>query len=240
MKIAICDDDVLALRITSQIIEDYIVKNKPKLISFIKYNSPGDLIKAINQGETYDVFLLDILMPEYNGIELAKIIQTKKNVSRIIFLTVTPEFAVKSYEVFAFYYLMKPINTKQLYSLLDDIYSKISSESNNSLVITSFGNIINLNVKSIQYVEVMQHKIHVHMNDHNVYSTYGSLKDILSKLEEFNGFTQCHKSYIVNLDYVAMLYEHNFKMKNNILIPISRKYYNFTKQVFIRYISTHA
>ena len=59
--------------------------------------------------EHYDIYLLDVVMPGLNGIELAKEIRSSDKAADIIFLTSSPEFAVESYTVKASNYLVKPV-----------------------------------------------------------------------------------------------------------------------------------
>ena len=75
------------------------------------------------QKENYDVLLLDIIMPGLNGIGAAREIRENDRSIPIIFLTSSPEFAVESYRVRAFDYLLKPVNGEELFRSLDNIYA---------------------------------------------------------------------------------------------------------------------
>lgn len=71
------------------------------------------------RGVNYQLLLLDILMPGFTGIQAAREIRTFDSETKIIFLTSSPEFAVESYGVDAFYYLLKHIREGDLFPVLD-------------------------------------------------------------------------------------------------------------------------
>ena len=70
----------------------------------------NEAVLAVNRN-IYDVIILDIMMPEKNGIEVCKFIRTKYDVP-VIFLTALNEEQdiVKGYEVGADEYVVKPVS----------------------------------------------------------------------------------------------------------------------------------
>lgn len=69
-----------------------------------------------NQAE---IALLDIDMPEMNGIELAAKIREKYPDNAVIFLTGYAQFAVDAFALHASGYLLKPISREKLYTELE-------------------------------------------------------------------------------------------------------------------------
>lgn len=112
MKIAICDDDKTEQLQILELLEGYFKgrKNKPAIKTF----SSSIELASIACYEQFDLYLLDVIMPILNGIELAKEIRGFDKASDIIFLTSSPEFAVESYTVKAANYLGKA-NTKSCF-----------------------------------------------------------------------------------------------------------------------------
>lgn len=99
-KVLIVDDEFLARKLLQGYVQKLpnlelvgTAQNSFEAFSFIKDNP-------------VDILLLDIHMPDLNGIELAR---TLKNVPAIIFTTAYSEYALESYEVSAIDYLLKPI-----------------------------------------------------------------------------------------------------------------------------------
>lgn len=66
-----------------------------------------------------DILLLDIQMAQMNGMELARKIRERNRRIQIAFLTGLPDFICEGYEVDALHYLIKPIQEKKLFQVLD-------------------------------------------------------------------------------------------------------------------------
>ncbi len=73
-----------------------------------RFSSGEDFLGAFTPGK-YDLIFLDIYMDGITGMETAKRIRQTDHDCRIIFITISPEFAVESYNVNASFYLLKPI-----------------------------------------------------------------------------------------------------------------------------------
>jgi len=86
MKFLIVDDDASILTLLEALITDH----GDECISFKKSRHAVEFIK--NKEERFDIAILDILMPGYNGLEVAKIIREEREASGhlpILFLTGT-------------------------------------------------------------------------------------------------------------------------------------------------------
>ncbi len=101
LNTVIVDDEPLALGL----MESY-VKKTPFLKLTGKYPNAVQAMREISTSEV-DLLLLDIQMPELNGIEFSKMVNPY---TRIIFTTAFDNYAVDSYRVNALDYLLKPIS----------------------------------------------------------------------------------------------------------------------------------
>lgn len=104
MKIAICDDDLTELNRITAFLDEYSKTNRLPL-TCKTFCSSIELASTAMQ-ESYDLYLLDILMPALNGIELAREIRNFDRAADLIFLTSSPEYAVDSYTLKASDYLL--------------------------------------------------------------------------------------------------------------------------------------
>ena len=119
MKLAICDDDKQELTHILSLLVSYQRQHTID-ISIQTFQNSFELACAAPE-ERYDLYLLDIIMPGLNGMELAREIRNFDKAADIIFLTTSPEFAVESYTVKATNYLMKPVSEEKLFHTLDEI-----------------------------------------------------------------------------------------------------------------------
>ncbi len=120
MRIAICDDNPEELARLVSLLETYR-RETERCFIYQSYSSGIALLDDIRRG-SFDLVLLDILMPHLDGMGIAREIRTFDDHLKIAFLTSSPEYAVQSYEVEAFSYLVKPILKEKLFPLLDKLF----------------------------------------------------------------------------------------------------------------------
>ncbi len=119
MRIAIVDDEGSFAKDVKKNIEKYF-SNQKKVVEIECFcaNSILDEIKIQNY---YDVYLLDIEMPEINGLELAKKIRNWNIDAKIVFLTAYENYARSGYKVKAYDYILKDSYGKKLKKIRKNI-----------------------------------------------------------------------------------------------------------------------
>lgn len=104
MKIAICDDEVASQERTVSYVEDYISEKKTD----VEYEVFNSYVELENRIDEFNLFVLDYMMPEINGISFAKKIREKYNESKaVVFVTSFPEIVYESFEVRTLRFLLK-------------------------------------------------------------------------------------------------------------------------------------
>lgn len=112
MNIAICDDEILYPGI--KFTPDSLGGKNDFSLTLYPYSNGDDLLTALRTIPV-DLIFLDIIMPLLNGIDTAREIRSMGLTVPVIFLTSSREFALDSYDVKAFHYLLKPVNTLKLF-----------------------------------------------------------------------------------------------------------------------------
>ena len=100
LRCAIVDDEPLALGL----LESYVNKT-PFLQLAGKYSSAVQAMKELPDEEV-DLLFLDIQMPELNGLEFSKMVDSR---TRIVFTTAFGQYAIDGYRVNALDYLLKAL-----------------------------------------------------------------------------------------------------------------------------------
>ena len=236
MNIALCDDDIVGLENAKSVVTNFIAENQSNnKITLNTFTNGDDLLCYIAKSGGFDLLILDILMPGMNGIELATEIRRKDADCKIIFLTSSPEFAINSYKVNAFYYLLKPFNENDLKSLLCKVLNQMVKEKSASIVIKEAGKLTRVQIPTIRYMESIKHTTNFHLNNNEVLSCYSSINEFEEILLSYKGFVRCHKSFLVNMNYVISISSRNFVLTDETLIPISRQAYGQVKNAYINY-----
>lgn len=235
MKIAACDDDSVFLQELCTFFNQYKEENNCNL-EYHTFTKPLELVTEIEKGIHYDAILLDVFMPGINGIQCAKDIRTYDNYVKIIFLTSSHEFAIESYTVKAYNYLLKPIQKDSLFLLLDQLIKESNSIKDNLFVFKSKTGIVKISLSKLEYCEMINRKIILYLTDGSKYECNLRINDLEKKLEPFDMFLRTHRSFLVNMDYIQTLSLHNIIMECGAKIPIPREKYAQIKQVYLEYM----
>lgn len=106
IKIAICDDEMTFVDKINTLISEWSAQNQ--YFSVIQTFSNGqNLIYDIEDGQHYDLVILDIEMPAINGMEVADAIRRLLPDILVIFVTSHTEYALDAYELSIFRYISK-------------------------------------------------------------------------------------------------------------------------------------
>ncbi len=233
MKIAVCDDDSQELERISALIDTYKRESKVPL-TYKTFRSATELISSMGSSD-YDILLLDILMPGINGMQAAHEIRAFDAGVKIVFLTSSPEFAVESYAVKAYDYILKPVSKDKLFSILDAVIAEELKPLEGLTVKTQSG-ITRILFSRLAFVEIMNKKLYFHLADGSVREVSASLasfeEDLLARAE----FVKVHRSYIVNLWQVGELGSKELITHAGKTVPISRLLYGKVREAYMRHL----
>lgn len=235
MRIAICDDDRQELARLSGLLAEYQVSRGINCDCRTFHNST-DFLCDVKGGE-YDLVLLDVLMPGVSGIEAAQELRERDKNVKLIFISSSPEFAVESYSVGAYHYLLKPTDAEVLFGLLDRVRNEIFTEDGQGIVLKNREGVIWVSFAGLEYVEVINKTVSFHLADGAVYEVTATLADFEEKLLSRPEFLKPHRSYLINLGYIKAVNGNCVVTKNEHNIPVSRKRRNEVRDVWMGYLA---
>ncbi len=236
MRIAICDDSISDLSNMVAIVNDYIFMQRNKFeIDCVAFQNAVDLIAAMESGQRFDLMILDILMPLMTGMDAAKEIRQYNQDVKIIFSTSSPEFAVESYSVGAFYYAIKPIGKEKLFLLLDKVIAEIKVAEGISFLIKSKTGLTRIYTNRLEYAEVIGRTIVYHITNGLVIEAAGSMVELEEELLGHYNFIKPHRSYIINMVFIDTLSQREIVMRSHSKVPIAKANYKTIKSAYISY-----
>lgn len=112
-RIAICDDSERDLRLNLDMVNKWKDDNSDSEIVVEAFHSPNDLLESHTE-DMYHLWILDIVMPERDGISLAREIRKKGDETMVIYTSSTTEYAMDAFEIHALGYLPKPVEYTEL------------------------------------------------------------------------------------------------------------------------------
>lgn len=226
MNIAICDDEQVFLRQLHRKIADLKIPD----CQIHEFSSGKELLSSFIKG-MYEVIILDVEMPELNGLQTAeKIRQTDKSVI-ISFLTNYAEFAVKGYDVGAFRYILKNqpdyVYTKQLNSIIAECQQRFRTFTFNNKNLS-----FKFRLTDILYFEGHRRKVSLFtVNGELEYG--GDFSTVCGELLKYN-FAIINRGILVNLDHIQNITKYDIILSNGRKIPIGKTYKD---EIVARYLN---
>ena len=206
MKIAICDDEKSCLDMVIAVADEYKKDRSEKKISFEFFSSSEDLYSAAEKIGGYDVYVLDVIMPFMNGIELGLKLREADYDGKIVYLTSSEEYSLDAFRVKAFDYIIKPIKKDVFYKVMDDLCASVSEKKGKSLIVKTKEKSVKVNYDSILFAEFNKRAVCYHLaggkcvESTTVRTTFSqAMQELLCDPR----FYACGQSLVVNLDHVT-------------------------------------
>jgi len=234
IKIAFCDDDMEVLHQMNELLDRYRVERNED-ITYAAFQSPFELLTEIEKGIRPDILFLDVVMPGQNGMDVAKEIRQYDTNMKIIFLTSSPEFAVESYSVGAYFYQLKPIWEESFFRLMDAVLAECEKKKKNSLILRSKDGITRIDLQQLEYCEVLGRALWLHLTDGTVLESGGGMDHLCEQLTEHDNFLRIHRSYLVNLDHIKSIVPKAITMDSLAELPVPRGKYAELKDLYLEY-----
>lgn len=225
MRIAICDDNNLCRARVTDLIHDYVEERRDKDICFSVFSEP-EVLLAAHRESPFDIFILDIVMPGLNGIELGKALRDSSSNAKIIYLTSSEEHAIESFRIRAFHYLIKPVERESLFPVLDEAMASISLRKDRSLIVKTRDGSARLTFDSLLYAELSRRAIVYHLaQGRTVESTSlrSTFTEAVKELLSDRRFALCGASMVVNMHHISMVEAEGILFEDGSQVRLGRK-----------------
>lgn len=228
-KIAIIEDNISELNGICQILEDYCKKESLE-IKIDKYNDSSQF----SFDKKYDALFLDIVMPEINGIMLAKMI-LKHYEPLFIFITHNNNLILDVFSVHPYDFIPKNNLENRLIPVFKNVINRLNKISQKILFRTSQG-LVCCALNDIIYIEIKNHTLSI-ITKENTYECRITMKSIISKINH-PAFVLVNQSTFINLDCIKNYQHPAIIMSNNQTVYVSRKYQkNFKNYLLKHYVN---
>lgn len=197
IKVAIVEDEEKEADLLRSFLAQY-GKKYNETFHVVHYGNAIEFLTGYRS--VYDVVFMDIELPLMNGMEACFKLRELDQKINIIFVTNMAQYAVKGYEVQAFYYIVKPISYYNLESCLSRVIKQIRLNGEDEIRLNLQKGVVRIRLSRLLYIEVAGHHLIWHTQDGN-YESSGALKAIESKLPP--SFSRCNNCYLVNLRHVT-------------------------------------
>ena len=222
IRIAICDDEKKILDEVSGYIKNYAEKENIADIEIFRFDSARSLLSSLEDGKTFDIFVLDVYIGDEMGTALASDIRKFGIESPIIFATTSLEHAPQSYETGTLRYLIKPITPGKFYEAMGVALVWARKMSERFLKFKTENGVASVNANHIMYSEAHDHYQYMRKDDGEEIKVRMTVTELFTILSRYGGFVRIGSAYIVNLRHVKNVTPTNVCLYNNYKIQIPR------------------
>ena len=236
MKLAICDDE--------KRIRDIIAESVKEVSEKIEIEFYADAKGILSASFDCDILFLDIQMPGIDGMGAAKMLRSSGKKTVIVFVTALEDQVFNAFDVGAFNYIVKPFTKAKIIEVLNKavkqaedqrlVETAISEleEAGRTITVKSGGTNTRVILSEVQYAEIYDRRIILHMESSNDIEYYGRISD----LENIAGkdFFRVHRAYLVNLGAVKS-YDSKYVHMSDADIPVARGKYQELIRAYMSY-----
>ena len=225
IRIAICDDEKRILDDMSKAVRGILEE-----VDVAVYLDGQKLIRDI-ENSPFDIIMLDIDMPEMNGLDVAESIQKMAVKPLIIFVTNHDELVYDSLMLHPFGFVRKSRVDAELKKVLKDAEKEVASREKHFFFHTASGD-VKLRLENILYFESEGNYIKVITaeEEYRFRETMQTLEMSLSS----DGFVRIHKGFLLNQSSVKMIKSDSVILCNDIQLPFGRSYLESSRKKLMR------
>lgn len=237
-QIAICDDEPLLLAEIESAIQHHLEVLKC-CAATTSFTSGQALLYEIEDDTHFDLFFLDIEIPDLNGMELAKLIHKHTPGALIIFLTAHYQYAIDSYALDIFRYLPKKQLRERLPHALKDAVRMLELQCMDSYVYTAGSRLERIPFRDLIYIEKNGKNAVFHrknLPELRIRKSLAAVYDELSGEDAPSGdFLFIDRGYIVNLRHITSIDGTTATLTDGTSLPIAHSRLADLKKQLIRF-----
>lgn len=198
--------------------------------ALIEEQQPGSVIEAYATGEEllasgkrFDIVFLDIQMDGMNGIEAARELRERQEDTVLIFITGVKEYVFDALDLYAFQYLLKPIDEGKFAEVLQRAAGEAKKKKEKKCLFIRTRN-LTLDQSDILYIESRAKKLEIHTTGADkAIEIYAAMDELEGQLGE--EFYRCHRAYLVNMDCITEYDSQSITLTNGDRVYLTKKKY---------------
>lgn len=215
INVTICDDEKIYIDMATD-----ILKSTNADFDILTYSSGYDMLNNVPSTILSGIFIIDIELPDINGLEVAKNIRSKSSYAIIIFLTNYDDYVFDGYKVGALRYVRKEKMGEELLEALLKAIDLIE-EVEAYIIVDVANTATKIYLSNIVYLEKYKKYVEIHLNNGEVVKNRCTLSDVMSMINH-SYFIEIRKGVVVNAQHIKQLEGLKLVMDNNATHYISR------------------
>lgn len=204
MNIAICDDDKYCREDIATIAGQYKLIHGD--VNYHIFENAENLIESAKKIGGFDLYILDVVMPEMNGIELGSALRELGCDGKIIYLTSSEEFAIDAFRVKAFNYILKPIKKDGFFAAVDEALEAVRKKKEKYVIVKTKEKSVKLAFDRIIHAQLINRAVSYRLTKGETVESVtvrSSFSEAVQELLRDRRFMLCGTSTLLNLQHIA-------------------------------------
>lgn len=198
----------------------------------------NELKHRFASGDYADILFMDIELglDSPNGIEAVQNLLLPRCGTQVIYITGHIEYCTKVYRTDHVYFLAKPAEQCDFDDALNKALGNLEALARDPLGVHIGGKTVRVFPHKISHIESVRRKVKIYTSGATL-ETYSTMVDLTRRLP--SNFIQCHKSFLVNMDYIQEFGKEELLLISGASIPIGQKRRKAAREEFFSYLKKH-
>ncbi len=234
MQIAIVDDSADDRTELSVCLENYMKKHQLDY-TLTEFEDGENFLKAAAQ-VNFQLVFMDIYMENMDGIETARRLRQKNRLCKIVFLTITEDYARMGYSLSASYYLLKPLSLHQAeFEEAMELCQLKPPYEVMTLSVMADRQKLELPTEKILYIDYQNRMTRIHTAE-RVIPVSGGFQEVTAALQKDKRFLPCYRGVLINMDYISHVDSQTFHLINGEELPIALRNGKQLREAYRQYV----
>lgn len=220
IRVAICDDDEKEGQRVYRLLEKCFL-NRGVFYQHHIFNNSKALLYEAEDGAAFDILLLDIEMPQMDGMELTSRLKTFLPDALVIFITSHEKYVYDSFKVQPYRFIPKKRIEQMLPAALNDAVETIKSQEGKYYIAKNQKGVEKVLQKSITHIWHSGKYSYIEKSNGGNTKVRATLKAVYEGLDQ-ESFEWIDRGCICNLAQVMQIVEDSVVMTNGTKLQVSR------------------